>query len=323
MIRRLAVVAIALACATATPAFARHQTTNGAPHINTCNERGCFTYHSVGMPQRVVLRGVKAVREAPAYIQKKLRGLTAASAAAANKTIEFFVGKGYSIEFGAGIAGHLKAESNFNTAASGDGGAAHGIAQWHPDRFRRLKKYADTNGYDYRSFDVQLEYIYVELRESERFAYDCLAAAHTTRDATRCFAHFERPEGYSRQAPERSHSFAYRLRYATEYAAVYRASSAQVLAYPAALATEGMAVLSPPARFDHQFRGELVEHPYPVTLARDYCASKGARADACSWVSRGACHIVIPISGAPVDDLSQYRRHEIAHCNGWPADHPP
>ena len=32
------------------------------------------------------------------------------------------------------------------------------------------------------------------------------------------------------------------------------------------------------------------------------------------------CDVVIPNDGqAPVDT---YRRHEIAHCNGWPANHP-
>jgi hypothetical protein len=26
--------------------------------------------------------------------------------------------------------------------------------------------------------------------------------------------------------------------------------------------------------------------------------------------------------GGPVRGLASYRRHEVAHCNGWPANHP-
>ena len=33
-----------------------------------------------------------------------------------------------------GIAANIQAESNFKPDASGDGGKAYGIAQWHPDR---------------------------------------------------------------------------------------------------------------------------------------------------------------------------------------------
>jgi hypothetical protein len=36
-------------------------------------------------------------------------------------------------------------------------------------------------------------------------------------------------------------------------------------------------------------------------------------------VSDGTCYIVLPSDEqAPV---STYRRHETAHCNGWPANH--
>ena len=33
-----------------------------------------------------------------------------------------------------------------------------------------------------------------------------------------------------------------------------------------------------------------------------------------------ACFIVLPTDG-PDPDLDRYRRHETAHCNGWPANH--
>jgi hypothetical protein len=37
-------------------------------------------------------------------------------------------------------------------------------------------------------------------------------------------------------------------------------------------------------------------------------------------MKRGTCSIVIP-RGGPVRDLGAYRRHEVAHCNGWDHHH--
>ncbi len=46
----------------------------------------------------------------------------------------------------------------------------------------------------------------------------------------------------------------------------------------------------------------------------------GVSADACSWIAKHKCYLVIPRNG-PVSDLNAYRRHERAHCNGWAEDH--
>jgi hypothetical protein len=80
--------------------------------------------------------------------------------------------------------------------------------------------------------------------------------------------------------------------------------------------------LAPPARYNHPYDGPVVERVMPVAEVRTLCTSQGAspRAVACSWVSDGTCYIVLPSDEqAPV---STYRRHETAHCNGWPAQHP-
>jgi len=80
-------------------------------------------------------------------------------------------------------------------------------------------------------------------------------------------------------------------------------------------------VLPPPWRFDHPYRGKVTEYRMFVDAARMLCKKQGAEADSCSWVDRtGRCFIVVPWD-APVKDLSQYQRHEIAHCNGWGANH--
>jgi hypothetical protein len=91
-----------------------------------------------------------------------------------------------------------------------------------------------------------------------------------------------------------------------------------VSASPARAAAE----LEPPAKYDHPYDGEVEERVVSEAEVRTVCTSMGTDhlVAACSWQNDGTCYIVIPNDGqAPVDT---YRRHEIAHCNGWPADHP-
>lgn len=80
-------------------------------------------------------------------------------------------------------------------------------------------------------------------------------------------------------------------------------------------------VLEPPARFNHAYSGPVIERVLPLKQAREACAQKGVSADACSWEIGHRCFMVIP-RGGPVKDLKAYVRHERAHCNGWPEDHP-
>ena len=65
---------------------------------------------------------------------------------------------------------------------------------------------------------------------------------------------------------------------------------------------------------------DVIERVLPLHEARRVCAHMGAPADACAWTAKGKCYIVIPRNG-PVRDLKAYRRHEVAHCNGWEHDH--
>jgi hypothetical protein len=87
-------------------------------------------------------------------------------------------------------------------------------------------------------------------------------------------------------------------------------------------ATQDDIKLAPPAQYNHPYGGRVVERVMPVAEARALCTSQGAsaRGVACSWVTGGTCYLVLPSDEqAPV---STYRRHETAHCNGWPANHP-
>jgi hypothetical protein len=75
-------------------------------------------------------------------------------------------------------------------------------------------------------------------------------------------------------------------------------------------------VLEPPVHYAHHYNGPVIERVLPLSEARKACAGRGVHADACAWTSNGACHLIIPSNG-PVRDRGAYRRHELAHCNGW------
>jgi hypothetical protein len=80
--------------------------------------------------------------------------------------------------------------------------------------------------------------------------------------------------------------------------------------------------LEPPAQYNHPYNGQVVERVVPEAEVRSLCMAMGLDllTVACSWRSNNVCHIVLPNDGqAPIET---FRRHEIAHCNGWPADHP-
>ena len=82
------------------------------------------------------------------------------------------------------------------------------------------------------------------------------------------------------------------------------------------------AKLEPPEQYNHPYNGQVVERVMLVAEARTLCMSMGADllGVACSWQSNGTCNIILPNDEyAPV---ATFRRHEIAHCNGWPANHP-
>ena len=81
-------------------------------------------------------------------------------------------------------------------------------------------------------------------------------------------------------------------------------------------------VTAPPERYDRPFDGQVIERVLPLEEARKLCASIGIYADGCAAIIQpsGACYIVLPSDG-PDPDISRYRAHETAHCNGWPASH--
>ena len=112
----------------------------------------------------------------------------------------FFFEKGFTPAQVAGIVGNLQAESGrgIDPSAVGDGGQAHGIAQWHPDRRRNFerefgKPFSDS------TYEEQLEFIWWELNNTERRAMRYLQQARTAEEAAAVFdQYYERSSGAHR-----------------------------------------------------------------------------------------------------------------------------
>lgn len=86
-----------------------------------------------------------------------------------------------------------------------------------------------------------------------------------------------------------------------------------------------MDVQPPPAIYDHTFRGTLRIHHHRMGEVNSYCL--GTPVYGCSPIGgiKGVCDIRIVTPGIDGIEKSFYMRvlrHEIAHCNGWPAGHP-
>jgi hypothetical protein len=88
-------------------------------------------------------------------------------------------------------------------------------------------------------------------------------------------------------------------------------------------------IIHPPAIYDHAYNGRLSMHEGTMAQVEYYCHTRQGivseyQALGCSIPEGRSCFIMIPRIGGPVSASiqAQIRRHEIAHCNGWPANHP-
>jgi hypothetical protein len=99
-----------------------------------------------------------------------------------------------------------------------------------------------------------------------------------------------------------------------------RARPLNVASFPGMNTPMPLFVLEPPVHYADHYSGPVIERVLPLAEAHRACAARGVHADACAWTTNGACHLVIPKNG-PVRDRSAYRRHELAHCNGWNHSH--
>lgn len=76
----------------------------------------------------------------------------------------------------------------------------------------------------------------------------------------------------------------------------------------------------PPVVFDHVPNVPVIEWRLPRMSVAAICATTNAVALGCQMWRDGKCVIVLP-EGLGEPQLSALRKHELAHCNGWPANH--
>lgn len=104
------------------------------------------------------------------------------------------VARGMAPHHAEGFAINFKDESNFNTAAVGDGGNAYGLAQWNGPRKRGLEAFATSQGKPASDGDVQLDFLMQELRSNEAGAWSKIQSTGDRGSAAAAVLnHFERP----------------------------------------------------------------------------------------------------------------------------------
>ena len=134
------------------------------------------------------------------------------------------MGGNYSPEQSAGIVGNLMTESvNFadnviSTQRRGDGGKAHGIAQWHPPRWDPFLDWCKRNGQDPYTMASQLRWVTLELDSTESSSKSALENVSRVDHAAISFMRkFERPASVSsdsvfKDPPYNSNGFTVRKR---------------------------------------------------------------------------------------------------------------
>ncbi|MER9912791.1 hypothetical protein NKJ71_19385 [Mesorhizobium sp. M0050] len=90
---------------------------------------------------------------------------------------------------------------------------------------------------------------------------------------------------------------------------------------------------NPPARFDHAYSGKLTVRYLPQKQVVAACAKLFAKykvAAKSSLVQRGcsaitsdtSCTVIVVDKTFALATPEAVLRHEMGHCNGWPASHP-
>lgn len=115
--------------------------------------------------------------------------------------VRFFMNNGWSREQAAGIVSNLHAESGLRADNVGDGGAAYGVAQWHPDRQADFARWAGKSIRD-SSLEEQLAFVQYELTQGkEKLAGNALRGQTTASGAGSVVSRmYERPKAVDEAA---------------------------------------------------------------------------------------------------------------------------
>jgi hypothetical protein len=119
------------------------------------------------------------------------------------EAMKFFISKGWTKIQAAGIVGNLIKESGLNPSAinrndAGPGFDSVGLAQWNKSRLANLQSYAATKGKPFTDFQIQLEFINIELNGEEKRAGREIRAATTVEQATVGMTKYERFQGFEK-----------------------------------------------------------------------------------------------------------------------------
>jgi len=127
------------------------------------------------------------------------------------KALNYLISKGLTKHVAAGIVGNLFVESSLNPGIEGDKHLrthSEGLAQWREGRLENLKSFAKAAGKDYRSINVQLDFLMHELNTSENKTLQKLRNAKNPTDAARIFAYnFERMKTYDTKREQAANKF--------------------------------------------------------------------------------------------------------------------
>ncbi len=130
--------------------------------------------------------------DAGAWIAEQIKSERGGSSA--SRAVDFFTGRGWSKEQSQGLVARLMKESGLDPRAMGDGGAAAGIAQWHPDRQANFKQYSGKD-ISQSTLEDQLGFVNYELTQgTEKRAGTMLKGTTSARAAEGVAAgYYERP----------------------------------------------------------------------------------------------------------------------------------
>nr|DAY61451.1 MAG TPA: tail tape measure [Caudoviricetes sp.] len=188
-----------------------------------------------------------ATGERSKYIQQKLMSM------------------GFTASAAAGVVGNLVQESGLRTDAIGDNGTSGGLAQWHNERWEKLKRFAAARGKDWTDLDTQIEFLAEEMRTSYADTYAKMQSAELPEIAGQIMTdEYEKPDSASanyaqRQANARAAYEAMRSgnKQADDYHGGYDSLVAPT-SYAAGFAAGGTAGLMPMANSTANYNGGVV-----------------------------------------------------------------
>jgi hypothetical protein len=106
-----------------------------------------------------------------------------------------------------GIAGNIKAESEFNYTMIGDSGSSYGLCQWHDTRMEKLYEYCKSINKSPNTVEGQMQYLIYELKNSYKSVYDTISSPSYLNDigkiAEYFCRHFEVPKNQNVICPAR------------------------------------------------------------------------------------------------------------------------